>query len=80
MKTITLIMTILCLCSISYVQAQPVWGSGKDTLTITKYRNQDFRYTARVMLIPKDDSAKALLWARIDSDQGTGGNRPKNDE
>ena len=82
-KKFLLVLTIcsFCLTLGQNVSAQDTWASWSTSIPVKGYEGMHFRLQARVKTIVDDDSAAAMLWARVDKAKGMGffdnmGNRP----
>jgi len=78
---LVLILSTCCLALVQNTFAQDTWASWSTAIPTKGYEGMNFKLQARVKSAVDDDSAAAMLWARVDKLQGMGffdnmGNRP----
>ena len=76
-----LVLCITCMAIFQNSFAQDSWASWTHVIPVKGYEGLHFRLQGRVKAVVDDDSAAAMLWARVDKEKGMGffdnmGNRP----
>ncbi|MBA2563570.1 MAG: hypothetical protein H0V14_11805 [Chitinophagaceae bacterium] len=70
--TVPLYAIFICIVFSNPINAQESWASWPQEIPTKGYEGHRFKLTARVKIEAIDDSASAMLWARVDKAQGTG--------
>jgi len=65
-------MIIICTAMVQDITAQESWASWTRSVPVSAYEGHRFKIQAQVRALIADDSASAMIWARVDKRKGTG--------
>ena len=74
-------MIIICIALVQDINAQDTWASWARSIPVSQYEGHRFKMQGQIRTELEDDSASAMIWARVDRKKGRGffdnmGNRP----
>ncbi|HMI78440.1 MAG TPA: alpha/beta hydrolase [Ferruginibacter sp.] len=80
-STLLVTMIIICMSMVQHISAQDNWSSWSRAISVSDYQGHRFKMQGQIRAELEDDSASAMMWARVDRKKGAGffdnmGNRP----